>query len=360
MEEFNVLPIYRNGLGEISNGIDICVPEFCRRNCERNEKCIQHYQKMCTADSGFYVCPYGFGSYVFKVDDDNCVFTCLRVEDQYDKTKLMPKIRGEGKNYKEISLINLEKYASAYREYQNNQHMYDKHLRFVNDVFHDIRKFNQQIKLKNESLYRKSQERGKYGKFLEISKSLHVWCWFLTLRLNNYDFTYNENLMKSDVKSSYNMYRIIDKVRICIKEKSNEKDVRVNLFAGCDCQDIQAYGCIELLPFLLIDNAIKYSPKGENVDILFEEKKNEQHIRVQSIGPILEEEEINKICNQGYRGINAQSLTGDGMGIGLYTASCICKLNEIRMEVTSEAEIKKKSQNINFSNFVVDLWAQTV
>lgn len=360
MEELNVLPIYRNGLGEISNGIDICVPEFCRKNCEKNNRCMKHYQEMCVANPGYYRCPYGFGSYVFKVDNDNCIFTCLRVENHYDKSKLMPKLKGEGKNHKEISFVNLEKYAVIYTEYQKNQQKFERHQSFVNDVLHDVRKYNQQIKLKNDRLFRMSQEKDGYRKFLEVSKGLHVLSWFLTLRLNNYDFTYSENLMQSDVKSSYNMYRIIDKVRQCMKEKSEAKDIRIKLDARRECQDIQAYDCIELLPFLLMDNAIKYSPKGENVDIVFEERGNEQHIKFRSLGPTLSETELEKICNQGYRGENAKELTDDGMGIGLYTASCICKLNDIRMEVHSESEIKKRTLNINFSNFVVDLWAQMV
>lgn len=79
MEELNILPIYRNGIGEITNGIDITVPQFCRKNCE-SDKCRMHYNKMCKADEGLYECPFGFSSYVFEIENENCIFTCLRVE----------------------------------------------------------------------------------------------------------------------------------------------------------------------------------------------------------------------------------------------------------------------------------------
>lgn len=45
----------------------------------------------------------------------------------------------------------------------------------------------------------------------------------LTLRLNNHDFVYNEEMMKADVKTSYNMFKILDKVRHCIKHRGEEK-----------------------------------------------------------------------------------------------------------------------------------------
>ena len=76
MEELNILPIYRNGIGEITNGIDITVPQFCRKNCE-SDKCRMHYNKMCKADEGLYECPFGFSSYVFEIENENCIFTCL-------------------------------------------------------------------------------------------------------------------------------------------------------------------------------------------------------------------------------------------------------------------------------------------
>ena len=84
MEELNILPIYRNGIGEITNGIDITVPQFCRKNCE-SDKCRMHYNKMCKADEGLYECPFGFSSYVFEIENENCIFTCLRVEKSYKR-----------------------------------------------------------------------------------------------------------------------------------------------------------------------------------------------------------------------------------------------------------------------------------
>ncbi|MBR5248263.1 MAG: sensor histidine kinase [Lachnospiraceae bacterium] len=356
MDEFNLLPIYRNGLEEITNGIEVVVPSFCRKNCKDNERCQKHYRKMAEAEAGLYQCPYGFSSYVFEIENDNYIFTCLRVEGKYCRKKLLPKLQGEGKEYREISCVTLEKYAEAYREYMVNQFKYERYKQFVDDVFHDVRKYNQQIKLKNEKLYRKSQQNHKYDEFLTLSKSIHVMCWFLTLRLNNHDFTYNEQLMTADVKSTYNIYKIIDKVRYCINDRAESKGIKIKMSSLRECRDMKAYDCIELLPFLILDNAIKYSPVGEKIHILFEEKDDRQHVCVTSLGPCVPEKELAFICNQGYRGENATKLTSDGMGIGLYTASCICKLNDIEMSVYSETKVVKNTKGIEYSNFKVDFW----
>ena len=349
-----MLPIYRKGMGEISNGIDIIVPTFCKRNCENSEKCKQYYKELENAKPGLYQCPYGFSSYVFAIEEDTHIFTCLRVTGEYNSKVLLPKIKNEGKHYREISLATLEQYAEAYRQYWLNQYKYDKYKKFVDDIFHDVRKFNQQIKIKNDRLYQKSQSSRKFGEILELSKSIHVISWFLTLRLNNHDFLYNEDMMKADVKSDYNIYKIIDKVRICIQDRAALKNIKFDMSAHREFRNMKAYECIQLLPFLILDNAIKYSPNGETINIIFNEKQNQQYVRISSLGPTVSEGELAKICNHGYRGKEAEKLTEDGMGIGLYTAKCICENNGIKMEVASGKEIKKRIRNIDYSEFTVD------
>jgi hypothetical protein len=355
MDELNLVPIYRNGIGEITSGIDIPVPDFCSKNCSKNGKCAEYYRKLESADTGIYQCPYGFSSYVFEIEGDNFIFSCLRIETYYDRNKLLPKIKDEPKEYRELSLSSVEKYAEAYTEFFLNQNKYEKYKRFVDDIFHDVRKFNQQIKIKNEKIYKKAQQHKRWGDILESTKSIQQLGWFLTLRLNNHDFIYNKELLQADVKTSYNIYRIIDKVRKCIKDRADEKNIKIEMNSKYECKDMQAYDCIELLPYIFLDNAIKYSTNGEKIHIDIEEAGETQHVKIRSIGPVAHKQEVPKLSEQGYRSENATNLTQDGMGIGLYTAKCICELNNIELELTSSPDIVKTVKNIDYSEFSVDL-----
>lgn len=359
MEEFNLLPIYRNGFGEISDGIDVPVPTFCKRKCQSSEKCKQHYIRMENAAPGMYQCPYGFVSYVFQIEEDNYVFTCLRVEGEYDKSKISLKVKGESKRYREITKEMLTNYADAYKEFHLKQNQYEVYKRFIEDIFHDVRKFNKDIKIKNDRIYRKAQQSRKFAEILEASKSIQAMGWFLSVRLNNHDFIYNKQLMEVDMKTTYNIYKIIDKVRKCMEERAKAKSVVVKLNANRDCcKDMQAYDCIELLPYLLLDNAIKYSPEGETVHIHINEQYDRQHVQISSLGPMASQTEESKLKKQGYRGDNAKALTNIGMGIGLYTADCICNLNGIELQVKSGKELKLEKKGIKFSEFVVDFWIE--
>lgn len=356
MDEFILVPIYRNGIGEITSGIDIPVPEYCRRNCSSNKKCIEYYRKLEEADIGIYQCPYGFSSYVFEIEGDNFIFSCLRIEKYYDRNKLLPKIKDEVKEYREISLSSVEKYAEVYKEFFLSQNKYEKYKKFVDDIFHDVRKFNQQIKIKNEKIYKKAQQHRRLGDILETTKSIQQLGWFMTLRLNNHDFIYNEELLKADVKSSYNIYRIIDKVKKCLKERTDFKNIKIEMKSSVECKDMQAYDCIELLPYIFLDNAIKYSIGGETIHIDIKETRDFQHVKIHSLGPKADEQELPKLIEQGYRSKNAIDLTQDGMGIGLYTAKCICELNDIKLEIDSSQDVVKRVKNIDYSEFSVDFW----
>lgn len=356
MDEFNLVPIYRNGIGEITEGIDIPIPDFCKKNCSNNTKCMKYYRDLEIANEGVHQCPYGFASFVFEIDEDKFIFSCLRIEKYYDRQKLLPKIKNEPKEYRELSLVSVIKYAEAYKEFFLNQNKYEEYKTFVDDIFHDVRKFNQQIKIKNDRIYKKAQQHTRFGDILQVTKSIQQLAWFLTLRLNNHDFIYNEELLRADVKSSYNIYRIIDKVKKCIKERADEKNIRIDMNSRFECKDMQAYDCIELLPYIFLDNAIKYSVNGETIYIEIDEDIEYQHVKIKSLGPMAYEHEIPKLSDQGYRGKNATSITKDGMGIGLYTAKRICILNDIKLDISSSNDVQKKVNGIDYSFFSVDFW----
>ncbi len=59
-----------------------------------------------------------------------------------------------------------------------------------------------------------------------------------------------------------------------------------------------------------------------------------------------------------YRSENALNLTKDGMGIGLYTAKCICELNGISLKLDSEQNVIRRIKNIDYSKFNVEFWIE--
>ena len=51
----------------------------------------------------------------------------------------------------------------------------------------------------------------------------------MTLRMDAYDFMYNEALLATTEKSGHNIYHIFDKVKHCLKDKADERSVTIHI-----------------------------------------------------------------------------------------------------------------------------------
>ena len=103
--------------------------------------------------------------------------------------------------------------------------------------------------------------------------------------------------------------------------------IRVNEKIEVSTPDI-----FRLIPFVLIENAIKYSPINIDQDIEIKESITCEglDIYISSQGPKIEEDEFKKIFDPFYRGRAAKE--DDGSGVGLFAAKKISTMLEIGLE----------------------------
>ena len=280
----------------------------------------------------------------------------MRVKDIYNSKLADPKAKlsCSRENYvtnKKITIGELERYIEYYLEYKEQTEAYNNLKLFVEDIFHDLRKFNGQLKMKNSTMYRKANSGAKgAGQFLDLSRNMTAICSYMTLRLNAYDFTYNEELLKASGQSSYNIYKIFDKVKHCLEDKAKERKLKIEITCNGECGDIKAYDSIELLPYILLDNAVKYSETRSCIQVDIWDTPSETRFTVTSQSPQLQPGENDKIFKRGYRGENAKQMTEEGLGIGLYTAKRICEIHDGNISATEKYDFQK-----NVNNFIIDI-----
>lgn len=353
MKEFNYVPIYRVGINEISQGIEIKACDFCCKNCATNQKCQAFYKKLITQEDGEYQCPFGFVVSCFSDEfKEKYIFTGLRLEGKYDSKLADPKIKqstGDKVGFRKITEEELKRYQMYYLEYKESVEAYANLKNFIEDIFHDMRKFNGQIKNKSEILCRDSANNRKLRKFNDTVQNVRAICAFMTLRLNAYDFIYNEVPMDATEKTSYNIYKMFDKVRHCLEERARNKNITIDIISKGECGDIRAYDCIELLPYILLDNAIKYGDSKSKIVVSIDDNPDRCRFYVSSQSVEMEKGEYEKIFFRGFRGENAKKCTAEGLGIGLYTAKKICDLHNASITVN------EKKENNGKNNFIIDI-----
>ena len=74
---------------------------------------------------------------------------------------------------------------------------------------------------------------------------------------------------------------------------------------------------------ILLDNAIKYTAKGDTITIKTYQKDGKCNIEVQDTGIGISDEGLKKIFNRFYREDKARSRATGGTGLGLSIASTI-------------------------------------
>ncbi len=84
-----------------------------------------------------------------------------------------------------------------------------------------------------------------------------------------------------------------------------------------------------VVPRLLVDNAVKYSPTTETCVTVEYGEEPTRYVSVTSLGPRIERNErvqcTEKIFEKGKRGLAAEDSGVKGMGLGLYYAKTICE-----------------------------------
>ncbi|MEO1967492.1 MAG: HAMP domain-containing sensor histidine kinase [Sphingomonadaceae bacterium] len=142
----------------------------------------------------------------------------------------------------------------------------------------------------------------------------------LSLRLDIVDYESGHSAGRP--KEPIPVFRKIDKVLRCFQNRFYNSGVTYRTNGVCYA-NVQGPPIFEIIPFVLVENAIKYAPRGSNLDVNFEEKENEVLVRFESFGPKIKDNEKDRIFDQHFRGEEAQASQSSGSGIGLYAAKTL-------------------------------------
>ena len=77
------------------------------------------------------------------------------------------------------------------------------------------------------------------------------------------------------------------------------------------------YPTFETLLFIILENAIEYSPNNKAVEVIFEENGHLLDVAVRSTGPYCDENKLLHLCDKGFRSENAKIAQEVGQGFGL-------------------------------------------
>lgn len=234
----------------------------------------------------------------------------------------------------------------------------NQNISLLNETLHEVRKINNQ--LKSSVLQLSNALRSVYiesNKFIEIKnirKNIEANTSLLSIRMDTYDMIFNPESIKDEMVVPIAVYKKIEKVYKCLFAQRKEKNIEVQLSGHTD-RLFRLSNTIELAFFIIVDNAIKYSPINEEVNIEFLDCVHSLEVTFTNWGIRPNSGEMAHIRERGFRSQKVIEETNiEGSGLGLYLLQQICDLNNVKLDI----HIGNGSMKVNglgYAPFIVKL-----
>lgn len=219
----------------------------------------------------------------------------------------------------------------------------------LNSTLHEVRRFSAQLTKFSERLSRATEGQAQLN---QAALSIFYTAGMISSRLAYTDIELNPRALESQTVIRSGIYKKFDKAKRILAEEARDRGVTIQL-NGESRVEIDALPVFELLPFVLLENGIKYSPRGQTVAVNFEAIGGRQFVTITSVGPAIADAELPHLFEKGYRGAQAADLPGEGLG--LFLAEQVCGFHEIQIR----AEIGRRNLyqvgGIEYSEFRIVL-----
>lgn len=182
---------------------------------------------------------------------------------------------------------------------------------------HEIRSINTDIKnAAREIIIQEEESEIDISLVFRKARNVNGLSEILSTRTDFLDFIASpsrSNLPRNQTR----VFQKFDKVKRSLESRARKKRVHLVLRGG-SIGMIDALVVFEVVPYLVIQNAVKYNPKGGTVTIEAREDDKFIEFEICNKGPKIEDDELEKIFEQGFRGKNANRAGMNGSGFGLF------------------------------------------
>jgi signal transduction histidine kinase len=305
--------------------------------------------------------PAGFSAMPFLWQDKWIVICGVRVDGYYDRKRTKAVI---GSDFNPV--LPLDAFMALVREHRANIAAQNPAVKVLGDIeaqefvsvtMHEIRRLNLQIKSQSEDII------GKLGRGNAQDVAYQVQTIFgtstlITTRLDAYDFHVNPGVFAAEPRKPVSIYAKFEKARHCLSMLAERAGVTMRV-SGQTRFSLRGIPILELVPVILLENAIKYSPREQVIDMTFAnthepDGANYLRVTVSSVGPMLLSGECEHVFENKFRGEHARRVK-PGTGTGLHFAKLVCDLHDIKINAEAETSPKMVVSDVPYALFRVKL-----
>jgi len=225
------------------------------------------------------------------------------------------------------------------------------HVKQVLDsTMHEVRRFSLELSADAERLSKFLQGADQAAR--ELCDTIFYTSGMISSRMGFTDLELNPSAVSLQSLVRAGIYKKFDKAARVLAIRSRARSIPVR-FNGTSFVEISALPSFDLVPFVILENAIKYSPRDQAVAVNFASIDRGVRVSVSSLGPLVEKDELPKIFDRGNRGRNAERVAVSGEGLGLYLAKFLCDFHDIEICAKSGPEVGVSLNGIPYATFEV-------
>ena len=342
----NILPYYDLENKKLIDGEVFENNTFCKKNIKN--KCLNFYKNI--NKPGLYTCPYGFTCISTKRSiAENFVYTSLVVKEKNNNQK---KLLGKSSLTRSFTRDEILRLIGMFEISYNINQKENKEIKdeesIVHGIFHEIRTLSREID--SHAVYLQqfsSRDNEIISKLLDtIERTIKL----MSIRIDSYELMKNPSNITRAKQPDLPVYKKFDKSRYILNSRAKEKNCYIK-FTNESYFTIDGYEIFDLLPFILLDNAVKYSKRSTTIEVIFDD--DNKKICIENIGPIILSNEKNRLCESGFRGKNAGDVNGSGIGLNMFKQ--IAEIHNIKYRIDCNISKTEMFKGKEYSKFSVEL-----
>ena len=169
----------------------------------------------------------------------------------------------------------------------------------------------------------------KQTKALDLLNSVRLLSDFLKLPA----IAVNPGSASVEPKRKTNLYSLVYRVSATFKGEARRKHLDLYT-SGSSHLKFDLFDTFVLLPFILIENAIKYSVPNNRIGVAVNEvSQSMAKVTIDSVGPKIDTGL--PIFDKGFRSPEGVAFVRTGKGYGLYIADIVAKAHQVKIDVSS-------------------------
>ncbi|KKP59673.1 MAG: Signal transduction histidine kinase [Candidatus Roizmanbacteria bacterium GW2011_GWA2_34_18] len=223
--------------------------------------------------------------------------------------------------------------AQTFNQLLDRLHLaFKREQQFIADVAHELKTPLATLRSTLEIALNQKRSEDEYRRTLKeaVQETNRV----STTLKNVLDLAWSETPMEQKNAVSFNLSELTEELFELAQKMALKKNIKVS---GSFAKNIKIIGFKEKLGRALlniIDNAIKYTPTKDKVEIVLKKNKNQATIEIKDNGIGISQKDISHIFDRFYRGSAREKTFGSGLGLAI--AKAIVNSHKGAIEVKSE------------------------